>query len=117
MPAQYCNVAQVGKISFLPKAEGKMIDIIRSMDSAPFLQHLVHVRLTDVVIILERTVRCSDTWQSNKHSSPPPLPSPFQWHLIVIGVTPLVHPIISGKRTQTLYARCCSQILLCEKMY
>lgn len=67
MPAQYCNVAQAGKISFLRKAEGNMIDIIRSVDSAPFLQHLVHVRLTDVVIILERSVRCSDICQSNKH--------------------------------------------------
>lgn len=72
MPAQCCNVAQAGKISFLPKAEGNMIDIIRSVDSAPFLQHLVHVRLTDVVIILERSVRCSDICQSNKHA--PPLP-------------------------------------------
>lgn len=77
MPAQYCNVAQAGKILFLPKAEGKMIDIIRSMDSAPFLQHLVHVRLTDVVIILERSVRCSDTYQSNKHAPPLATPIPF----------------------------------------
>lgn len=100
LPAQFCNIAQAGKISFLPKAEGNMIDIIRSVDSALFLQNLVRVRLTDVVIILERSVRCSDICQSNKHA-PPPLapPSPFQWHLSVISITPLALPIISDKRT------------------
>lgn len=64
-----------------------MIDIIRSVNCTAFLQHLVDVRLTDVVIILQRSVRFSDICKSDKDSSPP---SPFQWHPNVISVTPLV---------------------------
>lgn len=49
-----------------------MMDVIRSVHSAAFLRGLVDVRLAGVVIILERSVRCSDKCKPDKENPPPP---------------------------------------------
>lgn len=74
-----------------------MIDIIRSVYSAVFLRRLVDVRLTDVVIILEKSVRYSDKCKPDKDKRLSPPPSPFQCHPNV-SITPLVLLIRSDKR-------------------
>lgn len=53
-----------------------MIDVIRSVYSAAFLWRLVDVRLTDVVIILERSLRCSDKCKPDKDKRLSPIHPP-----------------------------------------
>lgn len=53
-----------------------MIDVIGSVYSAAFLRRLVDVRLTDVVIILERSARCSDKCKPDKGKRLYPLHPP-----------------------------------------